>query len=193
MNICVFGAASDKISSSYIESVERLGEIIAENGHSLVFGAGRDGLMGAVARGVKRKNGSILGIVPSFFIEENIEAMFDSCTQLIQTETMRERKSLMESMANAFVVVPGGIGTFEEFFEIVTLKQLGRHKKPIIIYNINGYYDSMQEMMEVSMREGFVREKCSSLYEITDDVDKIIDLIENTSDFKLGVEELKRN
>lgn len=193
MNICVFGAASDKIASSYIESVEKLGEIIAEKGHSLVFGAGRDGLMGAVARGVKRKNGKILGVVPSFFIDENIEAMFDNCTQLIQTETMRERKSLMESMANAFIVVPGGIGTFEEFFEIITLKQLGRHKKPIVIYNINGYYDSMQEMMEVSMREGFVREQCSSLYEISDDVNKVVDLIENASDFKLGVGDLKRN
>ena len=106
---------------------------------------------------------------------------------------MRERKAKMEDMSDAFIIVPGGVGTFEEFFEIVTLKQLGRHNKPIAVYNINGYYDSLEEMMEHSMREGFVREKCSDLYRYFDDSDKLLDYIEHDTGTKWRLDDLKRN
>ncbi len=193
MKICVFGAASDKIDKSYIKTVEELGVLMGKRGHRLVFGAGGEGLMGAVARGMKSENGEIYGVVPKFFIEEGIEGLYDKCTKLITTETMRERKALMEDMADAFIIVPGGIGTFEELFEIITLKQLGRHKKPIAVYNINSYYDNLEEMMEHSMREGFVREKCSDLYKYFDSGEKALDYVENDDGVCWSLADLKKN
>ena len=142
---------------------------------------------------MKKAGGEIYGVVPKFFVEEGIEGLFEECTELFTTDTMRERKAKMEDMADAFIIVPGGVGTFEEFFEIVTLKQLGRHNKPIAVYNINGYYDSMEEMMEHSMREGFVREKCSDLYRYFDDSDKLLDYIEHDTGTKWSLDDLKRN
>ena len=130
MRSCVFGAASPTIDAEYIEKVEQLGKKMAERGHSLVFGGGGNGLMGAAARGVRRGGGSIVGVIPRFFEDEGVEAICDFCTELVFTETMRERKQIMEDRSDAFIVVPGGIGTFEEFFEILTLKQLCRHEAP---------------------------------------------------------------
>lgn len=193
MKICVFGAASDKIDKSYIKTVEELGVLMGKRGHQLVFGAGGEGLMGAVARGMKSQDGEIYGVVPKFFIEEEIEGLYDKCTKLITTETMRERKAFMEDMAEAFIIVPGGIGTFEELFEIITLKQLGRHKKPIAVYNINSYYDNLEEMMEHSMREGFVREKCSDLYKYFDSGEKALDYVENDDGICWSLTDLKKN
>jgi len=126
MKICVFGAASPKIDQEYIDKVELLGEEMVKRGHSLVFGGGANGLMGAVARGVQSQGGRIEGIIPSFFENEEIEAVFEYCDEVFETATMRERKQIMEDRSDAFVIVPGGIGTFEEFFEIMTLRQLCR-------------------------------------------------------------------
>lgn len=132
MKICVFGASSSTIDKSYVSQVEELGRKIADRGHGLVYGAGASGLMGAVARGVYEKKGEIVGVVPNFFDDEDMGVdgrIFQDCTELIRTDTMRERKRIMEERADAFVIVPGGIGTFEEFFEVFTLKQLERHKQ----------------------------------------------------------------
>lgn len=136
MKICVYGASSPTIDPKYIEMVEKMGEEMALRGHSLVFGGGANGLMGAAARGVKKGKGYIVGVIPKFFNEENIEAVYDECDELIEPDTMRQRKQIMEDNADAFIITPGGIGTFEEFFEILTLKQLCRHNKPIVIYNV---------------------------------------------------------
>mgnify|MGYP003291125501 CR=1 FL=1 len=136
MRICVFGAASPTIDPEYMEKVEALGKEMATRGHSLVFGGGGHGLMGAAAKGVKSGGGYILGVIPEFFGEEDVEIVYPHCDKLIEPETMRQRKQIMEERAEAFIVTPGGIGTYEEFFEIYTLKQLGRHQKPIILYNV---------------------------------------------------------
>ena len=154
MRICVYGAASPTIDKSYIEAVEKMGKEMVLRGHSLVFGGGGNGLMGAAARGVRSEGGKILGVIPKFFDEEDIEAICDFCDELIQPNTMRERKQIMEDNSDAFIVVPGGIGTFEEFFEILTLKQLCRHNKPIAIYNINGYYDELNMVLIEAMACG---------------------------------------
>lgn len=193
MKVCVFGAASNKIDKSYIDLTCLLGKKLGKNGHTLVFGAGGEGLMGAVARGFKESNSEIYGVVPTFFLDEKIEGLYEECTKMITTETMRERKAIMEDMADAFVIVPGGIGTFEEFFEIVTLKQLGRHNKPIAIYNINGYYDHMEKMMLHSVKESFVREKCSDLYQYFNDADNLIDFIENDKGCDWNLAQMKKN
>ena len=142
MRICVYGAASPSIDAEYIAKVEELGKIMAKRGHSLVFGGGKNGLMGAVARGVHDNGGEILGVIPTFFIEQSAEVLYEHCDKVVETETMRERKQIMEDNADAFIVVPGGIGTYEEFFEILTSKQLCRHNKPIAIYNVLGFYEN---------------------------------------------------
>ena len=191
MRICVYGAASPTIDQIYIERVEKLGQEIAKRGHSLVFGGGGNGLMGAAARGVHAEGGYIVGVVPSFFEDEGVEKLCDFCNEMIEPETMRERKQIMEDHADAFVVVPGGIGTFEEFFEILTLKQLCRHNKPIAIYNINGYYDDIIRAMESAIDKNFIKENCIELFKVTEDISEIFSYIEGpVKEFK-SVRELK--
>ncbi|MBQ9130226.1 MAG: TIGR00730 family Rossman fold protein [Clostridia bacterium] len=178
MRICVFGAASPTIDPEYIQKVELLGEEMAKRGHSLVFGAGGNGLMGAAARGVHKGGGYVLGVIPKFFEEEGVEAIYDKCDKLIFTETMRQRKQTMEDNADAFIVAPGGIGTFEEHFEILTSKQLCRHNKPIVLYNVKGYYNELEEVMRQAMKKNFIRENCADLYKLTADLDELFSYIE---------------
>lgn len=177
MNICVYGASSDKINEYYISQTEKLGEAIALKGHSLVFGGGAQGIMGAAARGVKKQNGYVIGISPRFFNIDGV--LFKECDEIIYTETMRERKQLLEDRSDAFIVAPGGIGTFEEFFEVFTLKQLARHNKPIIIFNANGFYDSMIKLLEDAEEQGFIRQKTLKLYKVLTKPEEIIEYIEN--------------
>lgn len=154
MNVTLYGAASNTIDRVYIDRVEELGYALAQNGHTLVFGGGTWGLMGAAARGMQKGNGRIIGVVPHFI--HKFEPVFEYCTELIQTETMAERKDEMESRADAFIIVPGGIGTFDEFFQILTLKVLEQHSKPIILYNINGFWDNMLAVIGTDMLKGFI-------------------------------------
>lgn len=191
MKICIFGAASPKIDEIYITAVEELGEMLAKRGHELVFGAGTNGLMGAAARGFKRGGGKITGVIPHFFREEKIEAIYDECDEIIFTDTMSERKKTMEDNADAFIIVPGGIGTFEEFYEVLTLKQLGRHKKPIAIYNIEGFYDDIINAMEKAVEKGFINESCRSIYMCGVSRESVINYIENSEGADFSVSEMK--
>ena len=143
MRICVYVAASPTIDPQFIGKVEKMGEIMAKRGHSLVFGGGGNGLMGAAARGVTKGGGKILGVIPSFFKDEVVEAIYDKCDELIYTETMRERKQLLEDMCEGFIVMPGGPGTLDEYFETLCLRQIGQHNKPMAVFNVNGYYDNL--------------------------------------------------
>ena len=177
MRICVYGASSTEIDSKYIDKTEKFGRMLAQRGHSLVFGGGSQGLMGAAARGVCEENGEIIGIAPTFFLEVD-GVLYDHCSQFIYTETMRERKQLMEEHADAFVVTPGGIGTFEEFFEILTLKQLGRHTKPIVVFNILGYFDNMNAMIENAIEQKFMKPECRNLCAILNTAEDVIAYIE---------------
>lgn len=192
MNICVYGAASQKIDRKYFDAVEKLGNILAQRGHNLVFGAGGTGLMGAVAKGVHDKGGEVTGVIPTFFLEKDIEVVFKECDKVIYTKDMRDRKEKMEELADAFIMVPGGIGTFEEFYEILTAKQLEQHKKCIAVFDIDSYFKKLQEMMEYSIETHFINEGCRELYKVFDDTDEIFEYIENYTGFNLGVEELKK-
>jgi hypothetical protein len=194
MKICVFGASSSVIDKSYIEQVEEFGRNLAQRGHGLVYGAGASGLMGAAARGVHEKGGEIIGVVPTFFEDEDMGVdgrIYKDCTELIKTDSMRERKRIMEDRADAFVIVPGGIGTFEEFFEILTLKQLDRHNKAIAIFNVNGYYDAMLKMLDVTIEHKFMREACRMLYKVFDNGDEVLDYVENYDAPHINVFETK--
>lgn len=164
---------------------------MAKRGHSLVFGGGGNGLMGAAARGVKKGGGYILGVIPKFFDDEKVEAVCDFCDELIEPDTMRQRKQIMEDNADAFIVVPGGIGTFEEFFEILTLKQLCRHNKPIAIYNLKGYYNEINYALEQAIIKNFIKDNCRELYITTDNLEELFAYIEEPADKIRSVKELK--
>lgn len=190
MRICVYGAASPTIDPEYKEKVEQMGKEMVARGHSLVFGGGGHGLMGAAARGVRSAGGYIFGVIPKFFKEEEIEAIFDECDELHQPDTMRERKQMMEDNADAFMIVPGGIGTFEEFFEILTLKQLCRHNKPIAIYNLKGYYNELLHAIEKATEKNFIRGGCLDLFCVSEDLNELFAYIEKLQEQK-ALRELK--
>ena len=188
MRLCVYGASSTTIDKDYIEKVEFLGKTMVERGHSLVFVGGANGLMGAAARGVRSAGGYILGVIPKFFGIEAVEQVCQVCDKLVETDTMRERKQIMEDNADGFIVTPGGIGTFEEFYEILTLKQLCRHNKPIVIYNINGYYDDLEKAMQSAIAKNFVKENCLELYKVTEDLEELFTYLEAPT---IGTREIK--
>ncbi len=191
MRICVYGAASPTIDEVYKRKVEEMGRTMVKRGHSLVFGGGGNGLMGAVANGVHAENGYIFGVIPEFFEEENVEAICSFCNELVMPKTMRERKQIMEDNAEAFIIVPGGIGTFEEFFEILTLKQLCRHNKPIAIYNVNGYYNELLYALDKATEKNFIRGGCKDLVFVSENLDELFAYIEAPITEKRSVQDLK--
>ena len=168
--ICVFGSSSERIDRAYLDSAEHLGESLAKRKIKLIFGAGKYGVMGAVSRGVLRGGGEMTGVCPRFFIEH--EVLMDYA-EIVFTENMRERKAYMEDNSDAFSICAGGIGTFEEFFEVLTLKQLGRHQKPIVIYNYKGYYTPMLQMMETAIRDRFMAEDTDTLYSVAETEEEV--------------------
>ncbi len=175
MNICVYGAASNKIDKVYIEKTEELGKYLAKNSIGLIFGAGANGLMGAAARGALSENGKIIGIVPRFFTGDGIR--FEKCTETIFTDTMRERKKLMEEMSDAFIVTPGGTGTLDEFIEILSLQNLNLHQKPIAVFNINGFYNSVLLMFDEMVEKGFLSKSTVDRLIVSDSIDEIFSKI----------------
>lgn len=191
MNICVYGAASSLIDKEYIEKGKELGRKMADDKIGLVFGGGINGMMGAVAEGVYEKKGYVLGVIPKFFEEANAEISFKNCTEYIYTETMRERKREMEEHCDAFIITPGGIGTLDEFFEILTLKQLGRHNKAIVIYNINGFYDELENMMIKSIEQEFITDDCKDLYKLLDNADDILEYIKSYNPEDIDLSKVK--
>ena len=177
MKICVFAASSRTIDCSYVDEAFALGAELAGRGHSIVFGGGTSGLMGAVARGAFSAGGGIIGVAPRFFDEPGI--LYEHCTEMLFTETMSERKKLMEDLSDAFITLPGGIGTFEEFFEALTLKQLGRHAKAMAVLNTLGYYDAMEAMVQRAVDERFLTADGKDLYAMFTDVGELVSYVEN--------------
>ncbi len=177
LNFCVYGASSDAIDPEFLSCGERLGEELARRGYGLVFGGGSSGMMGAAARGAHRAGGKIIGVAPSFFDVDGI--LFEHCTEFLYPDTMRERKKTLEELSDGFIVTPGGIGTFDEFFEILSLRQLGRHSKPIAVYNINGYFDSMCEMLDRAVDMKFMACRNRQLYLVTDSIDEIFNYFDS--------------
>lgn len=177
MNICIYGSASNEIDKNYIARTEELGAELAKRGHSLVFGGGASGLMGAAARGFYSQGAKITGVAPEFFNVDGI--LFSHCTEMIRTETMRTRKQKMDDLSDAFITTPGGIGTYEEFFEIFTLKQLGQSTKPLIIYNIDGYFDPMKEMLQNCVTGSFMPQHTIELCHFSSTPQDIIQYLES--------------
>ena len=164
VKICIFGASASRLDQKYFQAAEDLGRCIAEHGASLVFGGGTEGLMGACARGAKHRCGKLVGIAPRLFDEPGI--LFPECDELILTETMAERKDKMLAVSDAFIVLPGGIGTMDEFFEVITLKQLGTIHKPLVMLNTDGFYDNLLLFMKQMAKERFMSGRCLELLRV---------------------------
>lgn len=167
MNICVYCSSSSAVASVYFEAAQALGARIAERGDTLIYGGADVGLMGAIAHAVKAGGGRVIGVMP-----EALEAMkitFQGADEFVLTRDMRERKAVMEARADAFVMLPGGFGTLEEITEILTLRQLGLHSKPIVILNVAGFYDPLIALFDHFYTAKFAKPS-QAMYHITDTV-----------------------
>src|SRR5574342_1015899 len=167
--ICVYCSSSEALEPSYYEAAKEFGALIARHNYTLIYGGGRIGLMGALARAVYQHGGRVVGVIPQSLKEK--ELAYDACDELIVTKDLRERKAIMEARADAFVALPGGFGTLEEFFEILTLKQLQLHVKPIILLNTNAFYDHVTRLCEHIYRERFAKPDSRQLYHIAPNAD----------------------
>lgn len=154
--ICVYCASSTKVRKSYADAAYRLGQIFAEQGIRLVYGDGSIGLMKAIADGALSKGGEVIGVIPQFMVDEGWNNPKSTETHVVKT--MHERKAYIESISDAMVALPGGIGTLEELSECMTWKQLGIHIKPIVILNTDGFYDKLLQFLDQMVEEQLVRE-----------------------------------
>lgn len=161
-NICVYCASSAQIYPVYIKAAELLGQIMAQKSIGLINGAGKMGLMKHISDTVLAYGGTVTGIIPHFMVKQNWH--HTGLTQLIETETMHERKSLMAKMSDAIIALPGGCGTMEELLEIITWKQLGLYAHPIVILNTNDFYTPLIGMLEKAIDEHFMRPEHKKLW-----------------------------
>lgn len=156
-SVCVYCGSQPGRDPLYIDAAEKLGQSIASHGLRLVYGGGTNGLMGTVGRSVKAHGGGVTGIIPEFlFGRENVQQDSEFIDDLIVTADMHERKHKMFERSDAFVTLPGGIGTLEEIVEIMTWAQLGRHRKPMVLANINGFWDPLSGLIAHMRDEGFI-------------------------------------
>ena len=176
MNICVFGAARDELAPGFFALGEALGETLARRGHTMVFGGGAHGLMGAAARGCTREGGNIIGAAPWFFDAPGV--LFEHCTELLRMDTMAERKTIMMERSDAFLALPGGLGTFDEIFEVLTMRALGRHDKPIAFLEYDGYWRPAAELIDTAVERGFASAAVKQLYGVFVDPEKCVEYLE---------------
>ncbi|MBG43589.1 MAG: TIGR00730 family Rossman fold protein [Aequorivita sp.] len=152
--ICVFCGSSDGNDLAITDTATKLGEIFAERNITLVYGAAKIGVMGTIAKSVLDNSGKVIGIIPNFLKKKEVVHL--GLTKLITTQNMHERKLKMQETSDGFIALPGGMGTLEELFEIITWLQLGLHQKPIGLLNINGFYNDLIKMLETMVRKGFL-------------------------------------
>lgn len=176
-HICVYSSSSDLVAPDFFTVARELGAAIARRGHTLVWGGTNVGLMGACAEAAQQAGAKVIGIIPSFIADHGLA--YDQADELIVTTDMRERKALMEQRADAFVALPGGFGTLEEMFEIITLKQLRRHNKAIVFLNASGYYEPLAAALEHMYQAQFAKQAYRQMYAMAPDVASAIDHVES--------------
>lgn len=174
MNICLYGSGSRKTDAIYTDEAYRLGCELAEKGHTLVFGGGDTGMMGACARGVHDSNGKSIGIAPEWI--GDFEPLCKDCSEFIYVDSMDVRKQKFLENSDAFIISPGGIGTLDEFFEIITLKKLKQHTKPVIVFNVNHFYDTMLKMIDEMDEKGFLY-KQEEIFKTATSIEEIFKLL----------------
>ncbi len=174
-SICVFCSSSDELDAVYYEHAEQLGKLIGGGGHTLVYGGGKVGLMGRVARAVQHAGGRVVGVIPETM--KTVELAYEQADELVVTETMRRRKHIMDQRADAFVAIPGGFGTLEELAEVIALKLLKFHDKPIVIMNTNGFYDRLVDLFELFVEQRFAKRKYLALYDVVDEPGEVMAIL----------------
>lgn len=163
-NVCVYSASSTQIAPVYFQVAEELGRLLAEKHINLINGAGCIGLMAATSNAVLAAGGTVTGVIPRFMVEQGWH--HQGLTRLVETETMHERKQLMADLSDGVIALPGGCGTLEELLEIITWKQLGLYLKPIVILNIEGYYDPLIAMLQNAINGNFMRKEHEVIWQV---------------------------
>jgi len=176
--VCVYCASSTKIDKAYFDAAQRLGQLLASNNIRLVNGAGSLGLMCAVSDATLAAGGEVTGVIPRFMVEQGWQ--HNGLTELIEVESMHERKQTMATLSDAVIALPGGIGTLEELLEIITWKQLGLYLNPIIILNINGYFDPLLDMLEKAIGENFMRRQHGDIWVVANTPEDAIEAVYQT-------------
>ena len=177
-NVCVYSASSTKIAPAYFATAEELGRLLAIRGINLINGAGSIGLMAATSNAALAAGGTVTGVIPRFMVEQRWN--HTGLTRLVETETMHERKQLMAEMSDGVIALPGGCGTMEELLEIITWKQLGLYLKPIVILNVNGFYNPLLEMLQQAIDENFMRREHGSIWQVATTAEEAIELLYTT-------------
>lgn len=176
-NIVIFCGSGEGYNEAYREAAYQLGSTLAQKGIGIVYGGARVGLMGALAEGALNNGGKITGVIPAFL--QTKEIAHDGLTQLITVDTMHQRKLKMHDMSDGIITLPGGWGTMEELFEMLTWGQLGLHSKPVGLLNVNGYYDALKAFCDNMVQEGFLDECISKTLLMSDSIDDLLDQMDN--------------
>jgi uncharacterized protein (TIGR00730 family) len=175
--LCVFCAANPGALPVYRERATAFGQLLAQRGHRIVFGGGRTGLMGALAEGAIGVGGEIVGVMPRHLVER--EVAHTGLTELRVVDSMHERKSMLSQMADGFIAMPGGLGTLEELFEIWTWGQLGLHRKPYGLLNINGFFDPLLTFLDHAVAEGFLGSANREMLAVDDSAEALLEKMTN--------------
>ena len=175
--ICIYCGSSDKIPQVYLDAAYEMGQTVAEHGITIIYGAGSTGMMGAVANGALETGGEVWGVIPKIF--DTPQLAHKNLTRYEVTDTMHTRKARMAELADGFIALPGGFGTFEELFEIVTWAQIGVHRKPIGLLNTNGYYEPLLNMARHAAEEGFLYPEHLSLFTHADTPTTLLERMNN--------------
>ena len=177
-NVCVYSASSTKIAPVYFAVAEELGRLLVSKGINLINGAGSIGLMGATSNATLEAGGTVTGVIPRFMVEQGWH--HTGLTKLIETETMHERKRLMADLSDGVIALPGGCGTLEELLEIITWKQLGLYLNPIIVLNIDGYFNPLLDMLQKAIDENFMRPEHGNIWVVANTPEEAVQLLYNT-------------
>ena len=173
LSICIFCGSSAGRNTAYKGAAVKLGQLLAEKKLNLVYGGGNIGLMGEIAQSVIKAGGKAIGVIPQFLVEK--ELVYTNLTKIHVVDSMHERKAMMVELADAFIAMPGGFGTLEETVEVLTWAQLGLHRKPIGLLNIDGYYDCLNDFFEHMVAEGFLMREYKEMLLIRDDPAAMLD------------------
>ncbi len=176
-NVCVYCGSSSNVDDDFKNAATKLGASIAAEKWGVVYGGGRVGLMGLVADSAMSSGGEVVGIIPSH-IEER-EVQHEELTELHVVDTMHVRKQMMVDRSQAFVILPGGLGTLDELFELLTWKQLGLHDKPIVIVNMKGYWEKLLNAIDNIANEGFMRQEDKAMFVVVDKVEDVVEALKN--------------
>ena len=185
-SLCVYTGSSIRVDEIYKEESKKLGRMIAERNMQLVYGGGRVGLMGLIADAALQAGGKVIGIIPAHLQQWEVE--HKDLTELHLVDSMHNRKRLMVEKSDAFVAMPGGFGTLDELFEIMTWRQVHLHDKPIVIVNLNGYWDKLLALIEHVITSGFAHDTHRNLFRVVDTVEAVFDALAIEGDPVIGPE-----